>query len=109
MLDGLTDSDDEEIAEAAEEAIAMAFVDEDSDDDEDDWINQVRLREFANVYRPRGQAPRRVSRPRESTNGSPCPRIRPGQCAATGQHARVRAPRVIVRGRRRLRRRPLRE
>ena len=66
MLDGLTDSDDEEIAEAAEEAIAMAFVDEDSDedeDDEDDWINQVRLREFANVYRPRGQAPRRVSRP----------------------------------------------
>ena len=42
MLDGLTESDDEEIAEAAEEAIAMAFVDEDSDEDDDeeeDWIN----------------------------------------------------------------------
>lgn len=42
MLSDLTESDDEEIAEAAEEAIAMAFTDGDSDEDEEDeedWIN----------------------------------------------------------------------
>jgi hypothetical protein len=42
ILNDLTESDDEEIAEAAEEAILMAFTDEDSDEDEedeDDWIN----------------------------------------------------------------------
>jgi hypothetical protein len=42
ILNDLKESDDEEIAEAAEEAILMAFTDEDSDEDEedeDDWIN----------------------------------------------------------------------
>jgi hypothetical protein len=41
ILTNLTDSDDEDIAEAAEEALLMASVDEDWDEDEedDDWLN----------------------------------------------------------------------
>jgi hypothetical protein len=39
ILIDLEESDDEEIAEAAEEAILMASTDEDSDEDEEDWID----------------------------------------------------------------------
>jgi acyl-CoA dehydrogenase len=39
------------------------------------------------------QAPARVPRPQVSTNGSPCPGIRLGQCASPDQQAKVPAPR----------------
>jgi hypothetical protein len=42
ILVDLADSDDEEIAEAAEEAIGMAEIDSDEEDDEDvggEWLN----------------------------------------------------------------------